>query len=91
MPCTPIKIGDSVGIICGRGQRGKPCKYCGARGVYQCDFPVIRRGVRTTCDTWMCAKCRNEVAGNTDLCRPHFKIWQDNGCCFKIGDVKENS
>jgi hypothetical protein len=88
MACKHISTGGLTMIVCGRGQRTKPCHYCGRPSSYLCDHPVIRNGKRQTCDVPMCQACACEVAKDTDLCRAHFGLWQKNGCCFKLGDIE---
>jgi hypothetical protein len=36
----------------------------------------------------MCDQCRNNIADNVDLCRPHFNLWRSNGNKFKLGDLE---
>ena len=89
MPCDPINVGDVTGIVCTRGQRIKArCHYCDRPAPFLCDHPVIRKGKRGTCDTPMCADCRNTIGPDQDLCRPHFNLWRNNGNKFKLGDVE---
>ena len=75
-------------IVCQRGQRRRRCHYCHRPAPFLCDHPVIRTGKRGTCDTPLCAGCRNNIRANVDLCRPHFNLWRTNGNTFKLGDVE---
>lgn len=89
MPCESIKTPAFTGIICrGRGRKAPPCRYCGKPGDFLCDHSVIRKGQRATCDTRMCIDCTNHVWSETDLCRPHFNLWRNNGNKFKLGDIE---
>lgn len=83
-----VKGDGFTAIVCTRGQRIPRCHYCNDPGSFLCDHPVIRKGKRTTCDTRMCADCRNNVGPETDLCRPHFNLYRNNGNKFKLGDVE---
>lgn len=93
MGCEPINGPGFTGIICTRGGRAPRCHYCNKPGTFLCDHPVIRKGGRGTCDTRMCSSCKNngdllQPAPDVDLCRPHFKLWRNNGNKFKLGDVE---
>jgi hypothetical protein len=89
MGCDPIPLpGGGTAILCNRGQRRKPCYYCGRPSSFACGRPVIRKGQRTTCDVPMCNICRNEISPGVDLCRAHFNHWQNNGRKFMLGDVE---
>ena len=52
-----------MAIICSRGQRRQKCSVglCGKDSVALCDYPVERKGVKTTCDSPMCARHRHPV------------------------------
>ncbi len=92
MTCTPIKIGEATGFVCGHRKKTNPCHYCHHAGEFQCDHPVFRENVKMTCDTWLCLDCRNNIGENLDLCRSHFNFWRNNGRKFVLGgemiDVK---
>jgi len=70
MPCRTIRIGDSVGIVCGGSapRRQSRCKYCNQLALLECDYPL---GGGKTCDTPICHACSVSVAPNTDYCRIH--------------------
>jgi hypothetical protein len=89
MACSTVRLPDgTTGIICGgRGKKKHRCFYCPAIAEYQCDNPVIRNNRKATCDTWMCAHCRNDIGKGIDLCRPHFNAWRNNGNRFKFAET----
>lgn len=88
MPCDKIPVPGGIAIICTRGRGMKRCHYCNHVAPFLCDHPVIRQGKRGTCDTPLCEQCLNSAAKNTDLCRPHFNLWRNNGNKLKLGDVE---
>jgi hypothetical protein len=71
MPCYHF----NGGVFCTRGRRAKPCVYCGAASSRLCDFPVIRKGKKATCDAALCDRCaQHGVSADVDFCRPHYKL-----------------
>lgn len=80
MPCRKLtdKDGSYLGHVCSRGtsrSSAKPCVYCGRASSKLCDFPVIRKGKKTTCDAALCDKCALQgVSADVDFCRPHHKL-----------------
>lgn len=70
MPCYPIKIGDTVGVICTRGSapKRKSCKYCGKPATLECDYPL---GNGKICYAPVCPSCSVHVAPDTDYCKTH--------------------
>ncbi len=67
-------------IVCSRGQRRQQCSvgFCGKDSVALCDYPVVRNGKSTTCDSPMCERHRHPVAGEADKdwCEGHFNYEQ---------------
>lgn len=60
-------------IICSRGRRTPPCKFCQANGSFKpstklCDFPV---GEGKTCDAPICDRHATSVGPNQDYCPVH--------------------
>jgi len=75
MPCTPIKIGNSTGLLCSRGQKRKVCYYCSRIHEFLCDFPVKKQknGKWKTCDKPLCEiHTKKGTSGETDFCREHY-------------------
>ena len=71
-------------IICTRGQRTKPCKYCGRPSNKLCDYPLSGIKGGDTCDTPMCEHCATHVPPDTDYCKPHAAM-------MACGDVPKPS
>lgn len=71
MPCYPFQIGEARGFICTRGNRAKPCKYCGRPHTKLCDYPLRGAKAGKTCDIPMCDRCATHVEPDTDYCRAH--------------------
>lgn len=63
-------------IVCGGRERQHVCSRpgCGRRAIYQCDYPVVRRGRAGTCDAWICERCRSPQGPGVDICPPHAKV-----------------
>jgi hypothetical protein len=77
MPCVKIKIGNSTGILCGRGRRPKPCFYCGKRSEFLCDFPVgkTKKGKLKTCDIPLCSRLTLKgISPDVDFCKTHYPL-----------------
>ncbi len=53
MPCKVERDGDTVRIICSRGNTPKCCVVCGKPADKLCDYPLDND---KTCDTPMCSK-----------------------------------
>jgi hypothetical protein len=76
MPCDPVKLPDGgMALVCSRGRRSRPCRYCGRASSRLCDFPVLRGLHKGTCDTPICERCTTRIAGDGDLCRVHAPLW----------------
>jgi hypothetical protein len=75
MPSRLVKTGDSVAIIC-TGRTVQPrCFYCGKPSGYLCDFPVLIKGKKKTCDRKLCEGCRRSgISKDIDFCREHFPL-----------------
>lgn len=77
MGCQHVNIGGANVIICSRGRRRQKCSVglCGKDSVALCDYPVERKGKKTTCDSPMCAVHRHPVPGQTDTdwCEGHWQ------------------
>lgn len=73
MSCKPIKFPEGTAIVCSRG-RVKVCcvVFCGKPHTALCDYPVVRRGVKTTCDSPVCDQHRHAVGDNLDWCQGHW-------------------
>jgi|CXWL01.1.fsa_nt_gi hypothetical protein len=69
-----------MAIICSRGRRRQKCSVglCGKDSVALCDYPVERKGVKTTCDSPMCAQHGHPVPGMVDMdwCEGHWNYEQ---------------
>jgi hypothetical protein len=76
MPCRPYPIPGGVAIVCGRGQRSKPCATvgCGGRGDFLCDYPLAGKASGRTCDRAMCERCRRPQRKGVDYCGPHASM-----------------
>lgn len=75
MPCNTVKIGNSIGLLCSRGRRPKPCVYCGKSSEFLCDFPIgkTQKGKRKDCDRALCSECTQKgVSPDVDFCREHY-------------------
>lgn len=76
MSCKIGHTAHSGMIICSRGLRRQQCSVglCGKDSVAFCDYPVERKGKKTTCDSPMCAMHRHPVPGETDKdwCEGHW-------------------
>jgi len=78
MVCTPVKIGDTVAIVCTPHQRARRCG-CGGRAELLCDWKVSDRK-SGTCDRPICHRCAKEVAADKHLCPDHqsaYRAWLD--------------
>jgi hypothetical protein len=86
MACEVKKDGTGAitAIICSRGRSLRRCVHCGGRADLLCDFPVLRDGVRGTCDASLCGRCSKKTGGG-DLCRPHAVQWDEKTGKPKIG------
>lgn len=75
MGCKTVHTEHGSMIVCSRGRR-QICSvtFCGKDSVALCDYPVERKGKKTTCDSPMCAMHRHPVPGqdNTDWCEGHW-------------------
>jgi hypothetical protein len=79
MPCEHRDLGDGAfAIICTRGGRTNPCKYCGRPHTKLCDFPLTGPKAGKTCDIPMCEKCATHFDQDTDYCRAHTATMQAN-------------
>lgn len=67
MVCTPVKIGDTVAIVCTRRRRPRRCR-CGAEATLLCDHAT--RGGKT-CDQPICRRCATEAGPDRHLCPDH--------------------
>lgn len=67
MPCTRITLTGIRAIVCTSGRR--PRCVCGARPVFQCDYPTKRRS--GTCDRHLCARCAVVAGQDKHLCPVH--------------------
>lgn len=79
MPCRTLKIGNATAIVCSRGQRTKPCYYCGMPSDFLCDYPVgkTKKGKKKDCDRALCKNCTQKgVNPEVDFCREHFPLAQ---------------
>lgn len=78
MKCTPIRIGDTVGIACTRNGRRKHCtvmngwRRCHQWATLECDYhnPDRKSG---TCDKALCRWCAVEVGPDKHHCPHHPK------------------
>ncbi len=64
MTCRILRDVDGKGIVflCSRdGKRKSPCKQCGKPSTKLCDFPLIGKGKRKTCDVHLCEACATEI------------------------------
>ena len=74
MRCDPItdpELGVTVGFVCSRGRRNKPCVGCSGPATLLCDGMAERLTFGSkpaTCDAWLCVGCTTKGAGGTDLC-----------------------
>ncbi len=78
MPCR--NVGNA--IVCSRGRRQRcSVPLCGRDSVALCDYPVERKGKKTTCDSPMCQRHRHPVPGQTDTdwCETHFHLHKEAG------------
>lgn len=83
MPCTPIRIGGGVAIVCTRG--GKRCG-CGRPAIGLCDWKLHGPKKGKTCSAPVCASCttkptrlvdgREVTPPDRDLCPPHARAWR---------------
>lgn len=75
MGCEHVRFGEFDMIVCSRGRKIQRCDVpkCGKPAVALCDFHVMRKGKRATCDRPMCREHRFPVHGakNTDYCIFH--------------------
>ena len=75
MPCEHRNLGGgSFAIICTRGNRQKPCQYCGHPSSKLCDFKLAGAKAGRTCDVPMCEKCAMHIPPDTDFCKSHAAI-----------------
>jgi hypothetical protein len=77
MPCSWIKIGDTVTHIRHSRPRRKKCFYCAADHEFLCDFPVgkTKSGKKKDCDKPLCGEhTQKGVSKNVDFCREHFPL-----------------
>lgn len=78
MTCKTIDLGNGdYAIACSRGQRAKPCKFCGSAGTQLCDYPLRGKKEGQTCDARMCMRCAFELGPDLQYCPPHGRITQD--------------
>ncbi len=74
MPCNVVKTESGFALVCG-GRRAKRCTYCNRPAPFLCDFPVIRKGRKATCDAALCEACAQKGDNpDYDFCRPHFPL-----------------
>jgi hypothetical protein len=74
MRCRVVNLGNGVtAFLCG-GQR-VPCSVpgCRASATRECDYPVIRAGVKGTCDAKLCDRCAIKGQLSVDYCPPHSR------------------
>jgi hypothetical protein len=69
MPCHTVKLGNSIAIVCTRGQRTRRCSTCGSVADGLCDYP---KG-KGTCDKPLCRGCAVHPDGKpeVDYCPDH--------------------
>ena len=74
MGCVPFKTPSGItGIICSR-TRTPRCE-CKRASEFQCDWKVVRKGKKKTCDKHLCATHATEVAPDKHLCPEHLKAY----------------
>lgn len=58
------------------GGRAPACSVpgCGRESTAACDYPVVRRGRKGTCDKKLCDRCRVRQGDDIDFCPPHSKL-----------------
>lgn len=62
MVCRPFNLGNGFGgFVCTRGERQPRCKVCGKTAGKICDFPIIGKGKKNTCDAKLCDACATEI------------------------------
>jgi hypothetical protein len=66
--------GNAIGIACYREPR-RTCSTVGCTkpGTLLCDYPVVRRGRKTTCSRYMCTSCAKRIGPECDYCPPHAR------------------
>lgn len=75
MPCRHINLGDGThAIFCSRGERTKPCHYCGRPSTKLCDYPLCGPKAGKTCDLPMCAACATREPPDKDWCKSHAAL-----------------
>lgn len=81
MPMRGIPIRDASGRVIGIGCTRAPATVgcdttaCRSPGVFLCDYPVIRRGRKTTCSRRMCKSCATSAGARKHYCPPHAKLY----------------
>jgi len=77
MPCIPITIGGVTAIVCTRDKPKCSVPGCLNRHTQLCDYPVLRKGEKETCDAKLCDQ--HAVSGGPDLCYcpPHARMMAD--------------
>lgn len=75
MTCFPIRTSTVTGMVCTGRQRRAKCATpdCPGKVDVLCDYPVTRKGKRTTCSAKLCERCRVKK-GETDYCPPHARL-----------------
>jgi hypothetical protein len=75
MPCIPVDLGNGAfAIVCLRGERTKPCHYCGRPSEKLCDYPLRGPKAGKTCDILMCSRCATHDPPDKDYCKAHAPI-----------------
>lgn len=75
MSCEHVKVGNTVAIVCSRGQRRHKCQWCALAATLQCDWKVA---AGKTCDKHLCAAHGSQVAPDKHLCPEHqvaYRNW----------------
>jgi len=71
MPCEPVKIGNTVGLVCSRSAPRRKCRFCGSSASLLCDYASRRDPTNTsTCDKPLCPRCAVRE-GDLDFCPDH--------------------
>lgn len=67
--CERIRMPDgNVGVVCGGHRKKKPCKFCGAPAMKQCDWPLSNG---KTCDVYVCDRHSLGNGLDKDFCAVH--------------------
>jgi len=90
MACYPLKTSTVTGMVCTGRQRRSKCMTpnCGKLVEALCDYPVTRKGKRTTCRAKLCTGCRVQKDDATDYCPPHARLVDARQRQPERGDVR---